>query len=186
MKTRVLTVLSEPLTYTEVKAQCRLLNNFESDLLESYISAVRNLAERHTWQVLAPKQFEGVLQAFPLVDYIEVPNFPVTEITSFQYINSDGATQDFTDFEFDPYTNRIVLNDGAEWPSVTLKKLNPIVVLFNAGFTGETIPPEIKQALKLIASNYEQNRDTGAPVLLEEIPFGAKSILSANRRYRTE
>ena len=51
--------------------------------------------------------------------------------------------------------------DGYTWPNETLSPTNPIEIVFICGYgLATSVPPQIKQAMKMIMSELFENRET--------------------------
>jgi uncharacterized phiE125 gp8 family phage protein len=144
----------------------------EYDYLVSIIKAARRNTEDITRRQLITATWEYYLDRFPRCeDYITIPFGNLQSVTSIKYKDCDWASvaDDNTMVEGTDYIvelnsegcGRIVLPYGMTWPSDTLYTSNPITIKFVCGYgtTTDTIPEEVKAAMKLIATDLYVNRE---------------------------
>ena len=144
----------------------------EYDHLVSIIKAARRNTEDITRRQLITATWEYYLDRFPRCeDYITIPFGNLQSVTSIKYKDCDWASvaDDITMVEGTDYIvelngegcGRIVLPYGMTWPSDTLYTSNPITIKFVCGYgaTTDTIPEEVKAAMKLIATDLYVNRE---------------------------
>jgi uncharacterized phiE125 gp8 family phage protein len=182
-------VTVEPLTLEEAKAQCNIVASDDDDLLLSLITAARHWAEQFTHRSLAQKTWDLKLDGFPYWGAIEIPMPPVTAISSVSYVDTSGVTQTLalttqyvTDIPAGPTAMpaRVMSAYSVPWPS-TRWVANAVTVRFTAGYTGTGVnatPDPIKQAMRLLISHWNENREavvvTGLP---QTVPLAAESLL---------
>lgn len=133
----------EPINLSEAKIHLRLATSeataaaytTEDLQLRSIIAAARVAAETETWKSIVYQGFDLYLDEWPLVDEIELPMPPLRKVDSVQYTDVEGEVRTFTDYSVDLVSEpgRIVLNDGATWPSEELRPNNPIRIRYWAG-----------------------------------------------------
>ena len=176
------TSISEPVELSDVKTHLRVDYDDEDVLLTAYISAARSIAENYANRVIAPQQFRLTLDRFPHL--IRLPKTPVITIDSFTYVDNQGATQPlssgtgyhFSNEEFDPV---LVPPYTENWPD-TEDGYEKVVITFTAGYSSPT--EIIKSAIMLIIGDLYMNRESSAPVSLQQVPFGAKALLDSIRK----
>lgn len=99
-----------------------------------------------TGLLLSSQTWDLILDRFPASDQIRIPLYPLQEVSSLKYMDSDGveatwAASNYT-VDTDSEPGRIVLTYGNSWPSVTLAPMNPIKIRFVGGYdpAGNLIP----------------------------------------------
>jgi uncharacterized phiE125 gp8 family phage protein len=136
-------------------------------LLTDILSAAVDHAEDFTARQLMTATWDMFLNEFPCKDFIEIPYGNLQSVTSVKYKDCDGTETTMTvTTEYLVETNgeargRIVLPYGCSWPSVTLYPSNPISIRFVCGYTSAAVvPTKIKAAIKLIAADLYNSRQT--------------------------
>ncbi len=160
--------IKEPVSVYEAKLWNKI-DYTEDDLLIGgiLISAARDYVESQTGRTIHEKTLEIALDCEPCGDYIELPRAtPLISVTSVTLYDTASAptVMDPADYIEDTYgmPGRIVLADGASWPSVTLRAVNGIVIRYKAGL--ETASPEvecssaIKYPVMLLVNSFDRNR----------------------------
>lgn len=175
---------SEPVTLTEAKSHLRVTDSNEDTLINSLISAARNLTESFTNRALITQTWDLKLQSFG--QEISIPNPPLVSVTSIQYVDIDEATQTLATTEY------AVLNAGAHikpgrivpaynksWPSVRGMP-NDITIRFVAGYgAASSVPPQLRWAVLLILSELYARRESaivGSTIM--EVPYSASALMA--------
>lgn len=175
---------AEPLTATEVKAHCRVEITDDDTLIESQITAARQLVEKFLRRRLVTQTWDLFLDRFP--SEIRVPYPPLASVTSISYVDTAGSTQTLSStlYTVDTYREpgRIRPAYGQTWPA-TRCHVNDVTVRYVAGFgAASAVPKAIKQAMLLMLEHWYENR--GAVVIgsiVNEVPLGAQDLLWAHR-----
>lgn len=171
-------------TLAECRLQCAVVtydidSHPDDALLVAYRDAAIESAEAFTGLSIKLKTYEGALDAFPDDGgEIEIARPPLVEIESVLYGN-DSETTAFLDFAVDDYSKpaRIAPLAGAAWPTFDTYPLAGVKVRYQAGYTAETLPRAIKQAILLTVADWYEHREDSAEKALSEIPNGAQSLL---------
>ena len=200
----------EPISLAEARAHLRSDAQYDSPLdspleadddalINDLITAAREWAEKFTGRTIAQAVLQYTLDAFPsgttVEDRtIEIPGGPVRFLVSVGYsgieneVNTDLEVAE-ADYQFDFTNSPARLAPVDAWPSARAV-LNAIRVQYAAGYnvTGDSpydfpLPRAIKQAMLLCIGHWYANTEDGAPVNIQEIHLGAKSML---RGYRIE
>ena len=127
---------------------------------------------------LMPQTWRLSLDYFP--SEIVIPLGPVTAISGITYTDADGdsATVSTWRADLDSSPCRIWPARDTAWPVSTLQP-GAVKVTFTAGY--ETVPSDLKAAIKLIVGNLYENREAATEIKLTDLPFGVSAILE---RYR--
>lgn len=165
----------EPVTVAKAKAQARILQSAEDDLLTRMVAAARGQVEStECWIQLVAATYELRLDKFPdCNEPIILPKPPLLEVLSITYIDPAGDEQTFgsgspiTEYVVDlnwtpgqtlneiPENGRIRLAYGETWP-VTRCEPNAVRVRFRCGFGEATqegspavdVPPSIPESIE--------------------------------------
>lgn len=147
-----------PITLSEAKNHAYITINDDDDLIEGMIESATELCENYTGTQLSSATFEQSVQEW---DNINLLKTPLKTIQSLNYYDEDDNIQTlvFDDyFYIDDYVvpNRIVMKQGAEFPSLSTR-VNPIIITFIAGY--DNIPNPIKSWLKIQVATFYEHRE---------------------------
>lgn len=159
----------EPISRALAKEHLRLESDFtlDDDLIDAYISAARDEAEKYCNRSFALADFFLLVSRFPGgITPLHLPDPLITEVASIEYIDGDNAEQtlDASGYTFDAARQQIRTSDA--WPVGA----TGIKVTYSAGPDGSASPAEepprsVKQAMLLLISDmYElrQSQITGS------------------------
>lgn len=180
----------EPLDVDEVKAHCRIDHSDEDAYVESLITAARKRAETVLKRQLVTATWRLSLPDFPrrldpdtgLYGVIRLPRPPLASVTQVQYTDPDGASQTVASFQTNLYAEPgfICPAYGETWPLVR-RVPNAVNIRYTAGYgaDGNSVPAEIKHAIKFMVAHWYENRE---PVLVGTIasplPDSAAALLA--------
>jgi uncharacterized phiE125 gp8 family phage protein len=179
----------EPVSVAEAKSHLRVTASDDDAYIGNLIKAARQRAEGFTKRAIVTQTIQHKRNGFDTEIVLPMP--PVQSITSVQYVDDDGNTQSFTDFQTDLTNNaRAVIKPAydASWPSVR-DQFSSVTITYVAGFGGgdspdtiSNVPEDIRQAILLmVGTMYEYREDNIAGVMVSEIPVPAMDLL---RPYR--
>jgi uncharacterized phiE125 gp8 family phage protein len=176
-----------PISVDEVKLRLRVDDDESDAVIEDYIEAATDAAQKFTGRALRPQTWELSLDAFPDMGSPEivVPHPPLREVLSIKYDDGDGLEQTVSanDYQVDTVSEPgwILPNADFTWPT-PLEAINSIRVLYVAGYGGDSpggaIPKAILQAITLMVRYWY---DGGQQVDVYGMPPGAEPLL---RKYR--
>lgn len=109
----------------------------------------------------------------PLISVTSVKSFDEADVES-----TFASTQYYADTASRP--GRIVLREGSVWPT-NVRSVNGLVVTYKAGFGTEAanVPFQLRQAIKVIAAHWYENREAMTMDLsAANVPGSAWDILS--------
>lgn len=176
----------EPVTLAAVKAHCRIDTADEDALLAHYVLAAREHIETYTGRALFPQTWDQ--RADGLGSQIVLQRPPVQSVTSVKYLDAAGVEQ-----TLDPSQYRLVQRCtgdyvvvpayGVTWPAVQAVE-SAVTVRFVAGYTPETFPARLRQALLLLVGHWYEHRE---PVNIgnigNEIPLGFEALVFPFRTF---
>jgi len=189
----------EPVLLSELKEQIRGLDKSTGD--DSFVRglnvSVTALVETYLGRVLMPQTWDYFMDSVPRESVIEIPNAPLSSITSITTIDAFEISTVFSESSYVVDTvsspGRIALKTGVVWPSTTLKVVNGFVIRFIAGYaTKADIPQAIKTAIVRAVDALYSNRKTKAlnqrgqntqPVRLA-LPMDARELLSPYKVFK--
>jgi len=123
-------------------------------------------AEDATSRALMTQTIELVLDRFPR-SYIEIPNPPLQEILSVEYVDGEGATQTLagSPAEYLLSTSgryakaRIAPLYGAVWPTTRCQE-DAVTITYTAGYeSADAVPHLIKAGIALMVGELYKNRE---------------------------
>lgn len=150
---------TEPVSLADAKIHLRTVmgdTSEDSAIITPLLSAAREYCENITGRALAAqtvKAYPDTWGTYP--NMWQLPMIPIVSITSVKYYDENGTeyVMDSSDYQTDlPYGTMIILDE----PTVALRKLNPIIVEYSAGYTA--VPKSIRQAMLLYIADKYQNR----------------------------
>lgn len=169
---------SEPVSVDELKLYLRSNNgNVEDDFLAECITTARTIFETYTMRCCQPTELRQHVENLNLKTYLM--RSPVTEITAFEYYDSDGVLQEITQYYQDDFSS-----PSSIWVTTlpaTSYYLSPVAYVdFTAGWTDT--PKPVITAIKLLAAHYYRQRQPFSEIKLNELPLGFAAICD---QYRT-
>jgi uncharacterized phiE125 gp8 family phage protein len=169
METTIKTAATvEPISLDELKYHLRidLDDTDQDDYLNGLIATAREEAEELTWRKFISQTWYAYLDDWPNEDYIVLPFGSLQSVTAIKYTDTDGDQSTWTSSEYivgtDYLKGRVTLAYGYTWPNTTLYPSNPIQIEFVCGYgdSEASVPAEIKHAIKMLASEMYENRET--------------------------
>jgi uncharacterized phiE125 gp8 family phage protein len=116
--------------------------------------------------------------------YLQRP--PLQSVTSIQYYDSTGASQTLSPslylVDSDAEPARVSPVYGQSWPSLQAR-IGALNVTYVAGYgdTAASVPLAIKQAIRLMVSQFYEFREPVVPESLQEVPLSVRALLDAYR-----
>lgn len=119
-------------------------------------------------------------------DKLRLPLDPVQSITSVTYYDASNEQQTLAASVYQLLTDHsgpyVSLKPGQSWPS-TYSREDAVTVEFVCGYGAPAdVPPAIKQAVLMLISHWNENREAAGPDGLSAIPFGVSVLLQPYRR----
>lgn len=162
----------EPITLDEALVQCHANQGVEDDWFYATIKAVRRDAELFTRRAFIEQSLRLTFDCLP--DFpILLPRPPLIEVTSFSLFDIEDTETSIStsDLLIDTYSSpgRIAINAGYSFPTVSLRELNSIVIVYKAGYgtTADLVPDNLKQAM-LLHLGYLYDARSGEPEPINE------------------
>ena len=171
-------------TLGEAMLHLRMDDAVESTLLEGLVEAATAHAEAYTRRRFVTQTWRLTLDRFP-EGAIVVPLPPLGSVASVKYVDGDFALQtlDPADYVVRPYETpgEIVPARGMTWPSA-LAEPDAVQVEFTCGYGApDAVPEAIRRAVLLLVGTLYANRETVAPVAMQEVPQTATWLLGPYR-----
>lgn len=159
------------LTAEQLRPHLNLTDDLDDAMLDTLIALATNRVEQLLHRSLGEQSHKLYFDYdFPYQIYLLRP--PILEVTAIKYIDTEGEEQtvDESIYEVDliGVPPSIVPAYGCEWPDDVKQKRNAVWVEYTAGY--EEIPPEILQAIKIIATGFYLVREPSTDKPLNELP----------------
>jgi uncharacterized phiE125 gp8 family phage protein len=119
-----------------------------------------------------------------------LPRAPVTAVNSVDYVDTDGNTQSWSDYEVDLDVSPAVLRPKPDknWPNIQENKLAALTVEFDAGYAASQndavndVPAPLRQAMFLLLGHWFDNRTSVAmDADPARVPQTVRSLVSSYR-----
>lgn len=168
----------EPVTPQLAKLHSRVPGSAQDDLVGLWITAARELVEENSDRWLCPQTGVLHLDRFPCgVEPIALKP-TVREVTSVEYIDTDGATQtlDAAIYHVDLTSTppRIAPVPGESWPTTEAGRMASVSVTCELGFVdAASIPAVAKHAILLLVAHWYEHPEAVGEVGAEiELGYG--------------
>ena len=184
----LLTPPAAPLvTLAEAMLHLRVDGADESTLIEGLVAAATAQAEAYTRRRFVTQSWRLTLDRFP-ASAIVLPFPPLATVEAVRYIDADFALQvvDPGAYVVRPYETpgEIVPARGTTWPSAA-DEPDAVQVEFTCGYGApDAVPEAIRRAVLLLVGTLYANRETVAPVAMQQIPQTAEWLLGPYRVMR--
>lgn len=193
----------EPVSRTEAKNYLKIDSTADDDLIDDLIKSAREMVEDFTKRSFITQTWKLVLDRFPVhrnrkyddyegvlhlpksevvnsADYIVLQRAPIQSITSLVTIDDHNNSSTFaaSNYYLDTENSRLVLNDGATWPT-DLRAQAAVNVTYEAGYgdAATDVPARIRTAIKKIVAQLYDDRHS-----CEDMPVGCKKMLMPFRK----
>jgi uncharacterized phiE125 gp8 family phage protein len=174
----------EPVTVEDLRAHLRLSGTQEDGQLAGLIKAARSQVEQETRRALIRRRLRLYLEYWPLGRVVMLPVAPVlsvVEIIAYD-LQGNGTPLAPEDFSLDRSASpaRVRIKPGAGMPS---HQLLGIEIDFDAGYGDgpEDVPNQMRQAVRLLAAHWFENREAGTDLAMASLPHGLDRLLSVNK-----
>ncbi len=180
----------EPVSLAEAKAHCRIDSDADDFYVVSLITAAREWVETYMDEALIHQQLVMRRDGFP--SEIELPRPPMansgtaTAVSVTFTSDQSGATAALssTTYRVDRDTRPGVIRNtyGGAWPG-HLTDYNSITVTWWAGRggSGSSVPQGVRNAILMLVGHFYEKRVAAEAGSLNDIPYGVKALLDAQR-----
>lgn len=149
------------ITAADLRAHCRIDDSAEDESLEQLIDSATEAAESYTWRRFVTQTWDQSFDAFANPLILKYP--PVASVTSVTYTDANGDSQtasSSTLYETGKLNGLDVvrLRYGQVWPA-TRGHEDVVTVRFICGEAVDDVPEPLKQAVRLHAAHFYENRE---------------------------
>ncbi len=172
----------EPVTTTSQKEWMRVDTSDEDSLIGNLAAASRAYVEMSTNRQMITATWQYKFSSFPSSGDIVLPISPLQSVTSITYVDTNDDTQTWSsalytvDTASDVGRVRPIYNE--DYPE-SRGYAQDVIVTFVAGYgdAASDVPDTALTAIKLLASNWFENRESNAAVSLQEVPMALQTLI---------
>lgn len=173
--TRTVLPSSEPVSLADVKLFLRIDSTDFDSLLDRHITSAREWLENYLHRSFISQTH--VLSCDYLENGMELPNPPITSITSVTIHKNDGTDSTWSTDNYFLFNNKLMFSQNAD-TSVSTRSNFGFSITYVAGYSGN-VASCIKDAImRLVASLHENN--CFSPEILDEV----KMLVSSEKIYQ--
>lgn len=179
---------AEVVTVADFKAHSPIDFDDDDAIIGHYVSAATEMVDAEYGELgraLITQSWSLTMPIFPTCGRFDLPVSPVQSVTSIAYYDSDNTEQTLSVDAYRmtvlPDRARVDLVAGYSWPA-TYDRADAVIVTYVAGYGGATdVPGGIRQAIRLTAAHWYENRAAASEMKLENAPMGVRYLLSKYR-----
>ncbi|MEP2707182.1 MAG: head-tail connector protein [Roseibium sp.] len=181
---RLTDAAAEPVTVAEMRDHLRLSGTEEDTALAGFLKAARTHIEQATRRALISQSWRLYLDTWPIGRLVRFPVSPVLSVDQVTVYDFDGAPGILTsdDWRLDRSTQpeRLKIKLGAGLPA---SQMMAAEVDFTAGYgvVSSDVPEDFRQAIRLLAGHWFENREAGTDLATASLPHGLDRLLSTAR-----
>jgi uncharacterized phiE125 gp8 family phage protein len=144
--------------------------------------AARAWVEDRAWLAVGVQTWDSYLDAFP-EGAIDLAPGPLLTVVDVSYIDINGASQTLASNQYRVDTvsvpGRVI--PVSQWPETLDQRENAVRVRYTAGYTQDTVPPQLIHAMRLLVGHFYENREavivSAASAQPYEIPLAAVALV---------
>lgn len=170
----------EPVTVAAAREHCDLDDNHFDSQLVNLITLARTRVEHDTRRALMTQTRVYRTATFPSSNELILPTSPLQSVTSVTYTTEAGATETFTDYSVDTYSNPgyVYLNYNSSWPT-NRGHNNDVTITYVAGYGSTTAVPEAaKHAILLMVRHYFDHPTAVSQIAMVETPQAYQALVN--------
>ncbi len=162
-------------------------DNTADSYLQRLLTAATSHTETVTGRVLVSQQWRGYLQEWPAGDSsIPLPFGRTVSVDALNWLDAGGTDHTISDFIPAVVGPEPQIMPADTWPSDELFSVDPIRVLFTAGFGDpEDVPEDLRQAIAMLAAHWYEIREaviTGTQI--NKVPMAYDALVNPWRMRR--
>lgn len=157
----VVSTAPEPISLDEAKAHLRVHLPDDDAYISALIVAARMMLEGRINRALVPQEVEFTLPRFG-IDGITLPRLPYLNGLEVFYVDSNGESAQFFDYEIDTFAEPAVMYpaSGQVFPMVTYGR-GAVRIKYLAGYSDPaSVPAPLKWWMRLAIGTMYQHRET--------------------------
>lgn len=171
---------SYPVSLTEAKASCEVGFTDDDTYLNDLIAAATGVIEEMSGKQLVTQTWTRTSPS--AVDKVQIEKRPLISVTSMSYYDRDDSLQTLDVANFYIYKSEdrawIEPKENFDWPDL-YDRMDALSIVFTTGYA--TIPPELKQAIRMLIRYWYDSRATATEKAHLEVPYGVKTLVGLRR-----
>lgn len=183
----IATPATMPISLAEAKVHMRVDDDFEDDLITSFISAAIDHVDGYSG--ILGRCLINQTWALSGANFNEICLLPFPDVSSaiITYFDGDEVEQTFDSANYSlletPCGSRLGFRQGAVIPTV-FARADAVTVEFVAGYgvSGDKVPAAIRQALKMMVAYYYDHRDVSTSGTSDITPLGVSALIAPYRQ----
>ena len=178
----------EPVSLAEAKAWLKLDTNEEDDLVGALVTSARLVVESVTRRLILTQAWRFVLDEWPPGKNIDIPFAPFQSLTAIRVYDAANAVQTLAPalyrVEAAPERARVAFAEAPAAPGRASAGIE-IDVVFGYGDAPASAPAPLRQAIKLLAARWFEDRgDAFADPAGAQLPAAVAALVGPYRRAR--
>lgn len=171
----------EPITKEEVKIFARIDGSDEDDLIDDFITSVREATELYLGRALIQQDIRLVLDEW-INKEIELPRSPLISVTSVETVDEDDVATTYASSNYyvitESISGKLVIKTGSSMPTNSDRSSGGFRINYKAGYgtAASSVPKAIRQAMVLWTTVVYETRE-----LNPTPPPEAKALLGLYR-----
>lgn len=148
---------TEPISLEDAMAHLRVDADDEATLIGAIISAARDACERYCNRAWAQADFIETFDRFP-IGGLKLTDPGVVAVSRIEYLSADGTPGVISTSSLSLDADLGIIDYAAEWPTGTRVKVSYTAGPDCGASVPELPPPSIVLAMKLLLTDYYENR----------------------------
>lgn len=177
----------EPVPVAEMKSHLRLDHDADDALLGMLIEAARCAAEAHAGRLMISQTWRLALDRWPAGGVVRVPLAPFAGLVAARVLPQSGAAANLplSDFVTDTVAEpgRIAVRGAPPAPGRRFAGVELDVAVGYGAAPGD-VPEPLRQAVRLLAAHWYENRGDELPERTDALPPQVAALLNPFRRAR--
>lgn len=183
VKRTAVTATWPAVTIDSQQSHGRIDTDTDRALLQDYIEAATDYAEREQNRCLRQATWQAVWDRWPCDGIFYLPFPPLVSVQSVKYIDAGGTLQTLAtsyyvlDLISEPGRIRFV-----QTPPQSDDRPAAIQVNYTAGHSAATLIPAVtRQAIRVLAQTWHENREAVAAGNMGQVPLSVTDLLNQNK-----
>lgn len=178
----------EPVALTDIKAWLRIDSTAEDDAINALLLAARQLIESVTRRKLITQSWRFVLEAFPQDNILRIPFAPFQSVLAMRVYDVNNVATPLAPalwtLDANPEAARLLFTTAPPAPGRAIAGIE-IDVMLGYGATPTAVPEPIRQAIRMLAARWYENRGDGeADSGATHLPAAVAALLTPYIRRR--
>ena len=156
---RVTSPSAEPVSLNDAKDHLRVDGTDDNTLISLIISAARDAAERYCNRAWAEATFIQSFERFPIAGPLRLIDIGAKLVTSIEYMADDGTIATISGSSLTLDSDLGLIDYALDWPAGTRVKVTYVAGANADQSAPEYVPESVIFAIKLMLTDYYENRN---------------------------